>query len=220
MPHCRSAHVLAPAAMRRRQTMDETQRVTGTRRAGRGRGGGGSDRTRSIRRRQPARAAPQRRRTRSATSRRVRQQGGVGAGRPRNVDRLRAPRDRRPRRRRRRPSPSPGRRSRRASHGYAVRASCARVLSGPSVSTLAEITPGLQGPPQIRNTHLGRGPRPSHERSGIDGHREHVEVLELLVLHLLRHVAEDARQPRTLNSHGDGQETGGATGVHRCREYL
>ena len=33
----------------------------------------------------------------------------------------------------------------------------------------------------------------SHERPGVDGHREHVEVIELLVLHLLRHVAKDAR---------------------------
>ena len=35
--------------------------------------------------------------------------------------------------------------------------------------------------------------RPSHERPGVHGHREHVEVVELLVLHHLRHVAEDAR---------------------------
>ena len=37
--------------------MDETQRVTGTRRAGRGRGGNGNDRTRAIRRREPVQAA-------------------------------------------------------------------------------------------------------------------------------------------------------------------
>ena len=92
---------------------------------------------RSIRRRQPAQAAPQRRRIRPATSSKVRRQAGVGAGRPRNAARLRAPRDRRPRRRRRRPPPSPRQRSMRARQGYAVRAPGVRVLSGPSVFTLA-----------------------------------------------------------------------------------
>ena len=146
----RSAHARAPAAMHCRQTMDETRRVTGTRRADPARGGGGSGRTRSIRRRQPAQAAPRHGRIRSATSRKVRRQAGVEAGRPRNADRPRAPRDRGPRRRRRRPPPAPGRRSMRASHGWAVRAPCARVLCGPSSFTLAEIARGPQGPPSWR----------------------------------------------------------------------
>ena len=33
----------------------------------------------------------------------------------------------------------------------------------------------------------------SLQRSGVDGHREHVQVVELFVPHLLRHVAQDAR---------------------------
>ena len=45
----------------------------------------------------------------------------------------------------------------RASYGYAVRAPYARVLFGPSISTLAEITQGSQGPPRI---HSRRGISP------------------------------------------------------------
>ncbi len=44
----------------------------------------------------------------------------------------------------------------RASYGYTVRAPCAPVLFGPSISTLAEITQGSQGPPRIHTTPTRR----------------------------------------------------------------
>ncbi len=76
------------------------------------------------------------------------------------------------------------------SGGFAFRASWPNRRSPRSTPAAMRAWPPAACPPKSPRNRI---PRPSHERPGIHGHGEHVEVVELLALHLLRHVAEDAR---------------------------